>query len=202
MAIEVGDGTALLLCDLQNDFLAHDGAYGRAGAGSPELAALPARMAPVVAAAHAAAVPIISSQFTLIPVRGREPLIAEHLHVRRPFLGAGDFEPGSWGHCLVDALAPADVVVQKVAYSAFHASPLEHVLRGLGLRSLIVSGILTNGGVASTVRAAHVLGYETHLLADGCADMRPELHELALGSLAAGVCGLTDCAEAIRAFDA
>jgi hypothetical protein len=63
-------------------------------------------------------------------------------------------------------------------------------------------GDLTNGGVASTVRAAHVLGYEVQLLADGCADMRPELHELALGSLAAGVCELSDCAQAVRAFDA
>ncbi|MDW8444583.1 MAG: hypothetical protein RML45_10010 [Acetobacteraceae bacterium] len=39
--------TALLLCDLQNDFLHPEGAYGRAGLGSPEIAALPERLAPL-----------------------------------------------------------------------------------------------------------------------------------------------------------
>jgi len=41
--------TALLVCDLQNDFLDPAGAYGRAGQTSPDIAALPARLAPVAA---------------------------------------------------------------------------------------------------------------------------------------------------------
>ena len=94
-------------------------------------------------------------------VRGREPLVSPHLKEKRPFLGSGDFEPGTRGHALVDALAPADVIINKVAYSAFYASPLEHVLSALAVRRLIVAGILTNGGVSSPVRAAHVLGYQT-----------------------------------------
>lgn len=201
MSLVVDRGTAVLLIDLQNDFLAPGGAYARGGVGSVELAALPGRLAPVLAAARGAGVPIISTQFTLIPVRGGAPLLSGHLAARRPFLGAGDFAPGGWGHALVDELAPADVVIQKIAYSAFHASPLEHVLRGLGIGSLIVAGILTNGGVASTVRGAHVLGFATCVLSDGCADLRPELHEVALRSLAAGVCSVADCAEAIGALE-
>ena len=40
--------TALLLLDLQNDFLHPDGAYGRAGQTAPEIAALPARLRPLL----------------------------------------------------------------------------------------------------------------------------------------------------------
>jgi ureidoacrylate peracid hydrolase len=202
LPVTVDDATALVLLDLQNDFLAPDGAYGRSGVASPELAALPARLASVVAAARSAKVPVISAQFTLLPVRGREPLVPTHLKERRPFLRKGDFEPGTRGHALVDELGPADVVIQKVAYSAFHASALEHALSGLHIRSLIIAGIVTNGGVASTVRDAHVRGYPSFLIGDGCADFNIKVHDLAIASLAAGVTQLTDCAEAQATFDA
>ena len=42
--------TALLLCDLQNDFIHPNGAYGRAGLGTPDIAALPGRLAPLAEA--------------------------------------------------------------------------------------------------------------------------------------------------------
>ncbi|QEC46128.1 cysteine hydrolase [Baekduia soli] len=188
--------TAVLLIDLQHDFLSPDGAYGRAGLGNADLAALPARVAPVLDAARAAAVPIVSAQFTIVARRGRPPQIAEHLHALRPFLGPGDFEPGRRGHDLVDALAPADVVVEKVAFSAFHQSRLEWVLQGLGADHLLVAGIVTNGGVASTVRDAHVRGLATTLLADGCAAFDREAHDATLRSLR-GVTRLSTCAGAI-----
>jgi ureidoacrylate peracid hydrolase len=199
--VAVDAATAVLLVDLQNDFLAPDGAYGRAGVTSPALTVLPSRVAPVVDAARAAGVPVISAQFTLIGVRGGPPLISAHLAQRRPFLGAGDFAAGGWGHALVDALAPADIEIQKVAYSAFHASALEHVLRALDIRSLIVAGILTNGGVSSTVRDAHVRGYGACVLADGCADLAPELHDAAIRSMS-GVARIADCAAATAGLEA
>ena len=46
--------TALLLVDLQNDFIHPNGAYGRAGQGAAEIAALPARIAPLAQAMRAA----------------------------------------------------------------------------------------------------------------------------------------------------
>jgi ureidoacrylate peracid hydrolase len=187
--------TAVLLIDLQRDFLAADGAYGRAGQTAEAIAALPGRLAPVLGAARAASVPVISAQFTLVPVRGRDPVISPHLRTRRPFLGRGDFEPGRPGHALVDELAPADVVVEKVAYSAFFQSRLEWVLRALDARTLLVAGIVTNGGVASTVRDAHVRDLRTLLLTDGCAAFDPDVHEATLRSLA-GVVELVDCEEA------
>ncbi|GGK17532.1 cysteine hydrolase family protein [Salinarimonas ramus] len=176
--------TALLVVDLQNDFVHPDGAYARGGQTSEAIAALPARVKPLADAMRAAGGLVVSTQFTLQPGRGGEPLISPHLKAMRPFLRRGDFLPGSWGHALVDTLQPADVVIEKVAYSAFYMTRLEWVLRKLDVDRLLVAGIVTNGGVASTVREAHVRDIEVTVLTDGCAAFSHEVHETALAALA------------------
>lgn len=193
--------TALLLCDLQNDFLHPDGAYGRAGQTAPEIAAVPGRVKPLVDLVRAKGGWIVATQFTLVPARGGEPLIAPHLKATRPFLAKGDFAPGGWGHALVDELAPADLSVEKVAYSAFYMTRLEWALRKAGIDKLYVAGIVTNGGVASTVRDAHVRDLETVLLEDGCAAFSPALHETAVAALRP-VAAVTTIAGAIAALGA
>ncbi len=190
------ESTGLLLVDLQNDFLHPEGAYGRAGQSAPEIAALPGRLAPLAAALRAAGGWIVSTLFTLVPGRDGKPFISAHLKELRPFLGKGDFCPGAWGHQVVDELQPADLTVEKVAYSAFYMTRLEWVLRRAGIETLIVGGIVTNGGVASTVRDAHVRDLRTIVLADGCAAFRPEVHEAALADLAT-VSQIATCAEVL-----
>jgi nicotinamidase-related amidase len=175
--------SALILGDLQNDFLHRDGAYGRAGVSSPSIGALPDKLAPLVRVARARGVLVVATLFTLAPGRGGEPIISPHLKVLRPFLTKGDFAPGSWGQQLVEALAPADVGVEKIAYSAFHASRLEWVLRKCGVEHLYFTGIVTNGGVASTVRDAHVREFDCTVVADGCAAFSEELHRAAIEGL-------------------
>jgi nicotinamidase-related amidase len=174
---------ALILGDLQNDFLHRDGAYGRAGVSAPAIAALPDKLAPLVRAARARGVLVVATLFTLVPGRGGEPIISSHLKALRPFLAKGDFAPGAWGQQLVDVLAPADVCVEKIAYSAFHASRLEWVLRKCGVEHLYFTGIVTNGGVASTVRDAHVREFDCTVIADGCAAFSDELHRAAIEGL-------------------
>jgi nicotinamidase-related amidase len=175
--------TALLLCDLQNDFLHPEGAYGRAGQAAPEIAVLPARIAPLARKLRAAGGWIVSTHFTLVPGRNGEPFVSPHLRKLRPFLKKGDFAPGSWGHALVDELAPADLGVEKVAFSAFYMSRLEWALHRAGIRRLLACGIVTNGGVASTVRDAHVRDFEVTLLEDACAAFSPEVHRVAVEAL-------------------
>lgn len=175
--------TALLTIDLQNDFLHPEGAYGRARQGSDAIAALPQRIAPLVAALRARGGTYVSAQFTLVPGPGGAPLIAPHLKALRPFLTKGDFAPGSFGHSLVDTLAPADYTVEKVAYSAFYQTRLEYILRALGIEHLIVGGIVTNGGVASTLRDAHLRNVETVMLTDGCAAFKQDVHDATIVSL-------------------
>lgn len=177
--------TALVLVDLQNDFIHPKGAYARGGQGAADIAALPARLKPVVDALRKAGGVVVSTQFTLVPGRDGEPLIAKHLKALRPFLAAGDFAPGSWGQALVDELAPAEFSVEKVAYSAFYMSRLEFVLRRAGIHRLVFAGIVTNGGVAATLRDAHVREFETILLSDGCAAFKRETHDVTVASLGA-----------------
>ena len=199
MASFVPGQTALLLVDMQNDFLHPDGAYARGGASAPAIAALPARLAPVASAFRRAGGWIVSTHFTLVPGKGGEPFISPHLKALRPFLRNGDFAPGSFGHALVDALAPADIAVDKVAYSAFYMSRLEWVLGRAGIRELVVGGIVTNGGVASTVRDAHVRDFHVTVLEDGCAAFSPQVHEANIAGLRS-VASITTCADAIEAL--
>ena len=109
---------ALLLVDLQNDFLHPQGAYGRGGQGCAEIAALPARLAPLAQRFRDHGGLVIATLFTLVPGRGGEPIISPHLKQMRPFLTRGDFAPGSWGQAVVDELQPVDASVEKLAYSA------------------------------------------------------------------------------------
>ncbi|MFT4792897.1 MAG: nicotinamidase-related amidase [Paracoccaceae bacterium] len=187
--------TALLTIDLQNDFLHPEGAYGRAGKAAAQIAALPARIQPVADALRKAGGVYVSAQFTLVPGPGGAPLISPHLARLRPFLTKGDFAPGSFGHSLVDALAPADYTVEKVAYSAFYQTRLEYILRALGITRLIIGGIVTNGGVASTLRDAHLRDIDTILLSDGCAAFDMAVHDATLISLGSVTHAMT-CADA------
>ncbi len=193
--------TALLTIDLQNDFIHPEGAYGRAGQGADSIAALPDRIAPLARAIQARGGRYFSAQFTLVPDKDGEPLIAPHLKELRPFLGKGDFAPGSFGHTLVDILQPADFVIEKVAYSAFYQTRLEYLMRAVGIEHLIVGGIVTNGGVASTLRDAHLRNIETVMLTDGCAAFRQEVHEATLLSLGT-VTHQMSCAEALSLIEA
>lgn len=175
--------SALLIADLQNDFLHPNGAYARGGATSADIAALPARLKPLVDLFRKNGGLVVATLFTLVPGRGGEPIISPHLKALRPFLRKGDFAPGSWGQQLVDELAPADATVEKIAYSAFYMTRLEWVLRKCGVTHLYVGGIVTNGGVASTVRDAHVREFECTVLSDGCAAFSQQIHEAAIKGL-------------------
>ena len=199
MRIERPEHMALMLLDLQNDFVHPDGAYARGGQRSETIAALPERLAPVAGAVRAAGGWIVSPHFTLVPGRGGEPFISAHLRELRPFLRKGDFSPGAFGHALVDALQPTDLSVDKVAYSAFHQSRLEWVLGRARVDTLVFAGIVTNGGVASTVRDAHTHDFRVLVLSDGCAAFDPSAHETGISALST-VATILTCDELVSAL--
>lgn len=171
----------LVIVDLQNDFLSPEGAYARGKTVNAEARLLPDRVAPVARAVKQHQGLVTASLFTLWPDTQGEPMISPHLLERRPFLRKGDFAPGSRGQANVDAIAPyVDVAVFKVAYSAFFNTQLDWVLRRAGVDTVAVCGIVTNGGVASTVRDAHMHDYHTLVLSDGCMAFSAEVHDAAL----------------------
>ena len=52
-------------------------------------------------------------------------------------LSEGDFSPGSFGHKLINELAPSDLIVEKIAYSAFYMSRMDWLLKQAGIKNLI-----------------------------------------------------------------
>lgn len=181
MSQEIQSRIALVIVDLQNDFLSSEGAYARGKTVSSEAILLPERLVPLAQAVKKHHGLVAASLFTLWPDADGQPMISPHLLERRPFLRKGDFAPGSWGQANVDVLAPLiDVAVCKVAYSAFFNTQLDWILRRAGINTVVVCGIVTNGGVASTVRDAHMRDYQTVVLSDGCATFTETAHQAAL----------------------
>jgi ureidoacrylate peracid hydrolase len=94
----------------------------------------------------------------------------------------------TWNTEIVNELAPepGDPTVYKHGYSAFHATELDVVLKGLGAKYLIVMGCTTSVCVETAIREAHAHGYCCILLEDCTAEP--------IGQGAAGYIGAPGCA--------
>ena len=92
---------------------------------------------------------------------------------------SGLFVPrGAWNAKVLDAIAPEadEIVLPKTSSSVFISTNIDYVLRNLGVRSLIVAGLLTDQCVDSAVRDACDLGYLVTLVTDACATLTEERH--------------------------
>jgi ureidoacrylate peracid hydrolase len=89
---------------------------------------------------------------------------------------------GSWDAQVLSEIAPAEdeIVIPKTSSSVFISTNLDYVLRNLGVRSLIISGILTDQCVDSALRDACDLGYLVTVVTDACATHSMDRHEWAL----------------------
>lgn len=90
------------------------------------------------------------------------------------------FDADSPATAIDDRLAPqsGDIVVRKTRVGAFSTTDLDRQLRDLGIDTLILAGISTSGVVLSTLRDASDRDYQIVVLADGCADFDPEVHDV------------------------
>ena len=76
-----------------------------------------------------------------------------------------------------------ELVISKVTSSAFNSTNIDRMLRNIGIRNVIVTGVVTNGCVESTTRSAAELDYGTIVVEDATAAMAPQLHEHSLLSM-------------------
>ncbi|MYE22743.1 MAG: cysteine hydrolase [Gammaproteobacteria bacterium] len=85
---------------------------------------------------------------------------------------------GSWEAQVIEPLAPSDndIVIPKTSSSLFNSTGFDHVLRNLGIESLMVMGVVTDQCVETTVRDGCDHGYLMTLVEDGCAAWSPERH--------------------------
>jgi ureidoacrylate peracid hydrolase len=89
---------------------------------------------------------------------------------------------GSWDAKVLDAIAPDDdeIVLPKTSSSVFISTNIDYVLRNLGVRSLIIAGVLTDQCIDSAVRDACDLGYLVTVPTDACATLSAERHDWSL----------------------
>jgi nicotinamidase-related amidase len=73
---------------------------------------------------------------------------------------------------------PGDIVVTKQRVSAFTATNLDMILRSNSIDMLLLTGILTQGVVLSTLRHASDMDYRAVVVADGCSDKDPEVQRV------------------------
>jgi ureidoacrylate peracid hydrolase len=93
-----------------------------------------------------------------------------------------DVPRGSWDGKVIDAIAPAEdeMVFPKSSSSVFISTNIDYILRNLGVRSLIVAGVLTDQCIDSAVRDACDLGYLVTTVTDACATLTQERHDWSL----------------------
>lgn len=153
---------AVLLVDLQNDFLHPDGTSGRLGRFVPESRDILAPMRAFVAARRAEGMPVIFTR--RIIGQGDAAASTSDLAAQREAY----CRPGSWGAELIDDLRPDadDLVVDKPGASSFLRTDLADHLHALGRTHLLVAGVTLEVCVESTVRDAQDLGFSPVLLAD------------------------------------
>ena len=161
--------TALLIMDVQQGIV--DRFRGDEGY-------LP-RLADAVEAARGAGIWVI---YVTVAFRAGHPEVSERNKSFAAIAGTGRFTDGDPGARVPPAVAPApaDLVVTKRRVSAFAGSDLDVLLRAGGTGHLVLAGIATSGVVLSTLRQAADLDYQLTVLADGCRDADPEVHQVLL----------------------
>ncbi len=178
--------TAIVVIDMQNDFCAPGGWVDHIGGDyRPDRAPI-APLQKLLPALRQADVPVIWVNWGNRPDLANMP--PNQIHLYKPAgtgVGLGDPLPGngapvlqkdSWAAAVVDELAPEpqDIMVDKYRISGFWDTPLDSILRNLGIRSILFAGVNTDQCVLHSLTDANFLGYGCILVEDCCATSSPD----------------------------
>jgi biuret amidohydrolase len=186
------DRTALLIIDMQRDFVEPGGFGETLGNDVSLLQAVIPPLRAVLAATRDAGMTVIHTREGHLPDLSDCP--PAKLNRGQPSMRIGDPGPrgrilirGEYGHDIIDELAPepGELVVDKPGKGSFYATGLDEILRGQGITSLIVTGVTTEVCVHTTVREANDRGYECLVLSDCVGSYFPEFQRYGLAMVAA-----------------
>jgi biuret amidohydrolase len=179
--------TALILIDMQRDFLEAGGFGAALGNDVTRLQAAVMPCREVLDAARRAGLLIIHTR------EGHRPDLSDappHKVERGdPALRIGARGPmgrilvrGEPGHDIIPELYPlrGEPVIDKPGKGAFYQTDLELMLKNRAIDTLLVGGVTTEVCVNTTVREANDRGFRCVVLADCCASYFPEFHEMGL----------------------
>lgn len=182
------ENTALLIIDMQNDFVGPDAPLRVAGADE-----IIEPIIRVLTRFRERNLPVIHL------LRVHRPGGADVEHFRRDLFAKSPFAvAGTRGADVIDPLRPlpAEYILSKTRMSGFFGTDLDLLLRSLGVTRIVVAGIQTPNCIRTTVFDAMAFGYETYLVSDATAAATGEIHEANIRDMAAiGVRILTteDC---------
>jgi nicotinamidase-related amidase len=184
--------TALLVIDMQRDFLHPEGYAGRAGLDISRLRAAIAPVAQLLAAARSCGMHVIHTrEGHVADLSDCPPYKLQRSRQAGAEIGANGplgrlLVRGEHGHDFIDELRPRaeEIVIDKPGYSAFHNTDLQSSLTERAISQLIITGITTEVCVSSTLRSAIDRGYTCYTVSDACASAYRDLHEAALRMIA------------------
>jgi len=103
---------------------------------------------------------------------------------------------------IYEGLAPEhdDLVVLKHSYSGFHQTPLESVLKSLGITTIVIAGTMTNYCCGATAREAFWRGFDVVFGSDINSTDDRELHDAEIRTLRRGFARIASAAEIIAAI--
>jgi nicotinamidase-related amidase len=178
----VPENTALIVIDLQEDFLSTSGYFAKQGYDPAPLRAILPTVNRLIAAARAAGLRIIH---TRQGYRGDMADMTPYEKWRRKRAGLEGTEillrssPGFQIVAEID-VSPQDIIVDKTCNGAFTYTDFEHVLRAQGITHLLFSGCTTDVCVHTTLREACDRNFQCLTISDACASGDQKAHEAAL----------------------
>ena len=181
---------ALVMVDLQNDFVHADGWVAQQQVpgflGDTGIDAVLDRSQALLDAARGSNVltvfvRMLGDDRYLSPALYAQ-YMRNHGHERPPCV-----QEGTWGADFFGDLRPGghtrEFSVDKHRYSAFIGTRLDQLLRSNGIRTIVVCGVATTGCVESTIRDGFMLDYYVVIARDACGDYEPRRHDNALSKL-------------------
>jgi nicotinamidase-related amidase len=187
----VPHAAALLVIDMQRDFLDPEGYIARSGVDVGVLRAIIPNVRRLLEAARAAGIRVIHTR------EGHRPDLSDLSVVKarraaRSGAAIGSSGPlgrllvrGESGHSIIPELAPLpnEALIDKPGFGAFYATDLEHVLRGAGIHALTLAGVTTDICVHSTLREAVDRGFDCVTVGDACAAAEAAIHAAMLACI-------------------
>ncbi|KAH6865072.1 isochorismatase family protein [Alternaria rosae] len=183
--------TALIIIDMQRDFLSPGGYLSSQGYSLARFEQLIPRIASLLSAFRRPGFPIVHTReghdASLATVSSRE---AHRSRVNGAEIGSQGplghlLIRGQEGHEIIEELRPAkgELVIDKPGRGAFTHTELDMMLRAKGVRNLVICGVTADACVSSTVREASDRGYDVLVVEDGVESVSEELKKWSLESV-------------------
>ena len=192
----------LIIQDMQNDVMMAGGAWAETGA--PEHAKeqnVVENVKRLAEACRAAGIPVIHVHYI---VEDGAPGLKLNAGLFQGVKETGGLVRGSWGAAPAEGLEPqeGDFVVEKMRMNAWEGTRFEHLMKGLGRDTVIVTGAWTNMSVEHTARTGADKRYYMIVPEDGCSTMNADWHNASINFALQNVSTVTTCAAVHEAIGA